>query len=116
MFEKAIELGRQVGQSEEYRALRRAQDRIAASDELRGRLDQLRGMAEAIERRVAQGEEPTEADAASYDQLLSQIQTDSAYQAVVVAQAAFDKLMLKVNERIMEGMRKGGTSSIITLS
>jgi hypothetical protein len=51
-----------------------------------------------------------------YNNLLSTIQADSRYQAVVAAQANFDKLMLRVNEQILEGIKKGAASPIITLS
>jgi hypothetical protein len=34
----------------------------------------------------------------------------------VAAQSNFDKLMVRVNEQIMEGIRRGSASPIITLS
>ena len=34
---------------------------------------------------------------------------------MVAAQANFEKLMAKVNERIFDGMKKGAASPIITL-
>jgi cell fate (sporulation/competence/biofilm development) regulator YlbF (YheA/YmcA/DUF963 family) len=113
--DKARELGRLIGQSDEYGALRRAQDRVAETPELRKKLDQLRQLADSLERITGNGGAPSEADVASYDQLLSTIQVDPMYQTVLSAQTNFDKLMIKVNDYIMEGIRKGATSSIITL-
>jgi hypothetical protein len=37
------------------------------------------------------------------------------YQRAVAAQENFDKIMLRVNNWILDGIRKGATSSIITL-
>jgi hypothetical protein len=34
----------------------------------------------------------------------------------VAAQENFDKIMMRVNDQILEGIRKGATSSIITLA
>jgi cell fate (sporulation/competence/biofilm development) regulator YlbF (YheA/YmcA/DUF963 family) len=113
--DKAKELGRLIGQSDEYAALKRAQERVGEAKELRDRLDKLRSMADALERTAATGTQPSEADVNAYDQLLSQIQGDSLYQAVVAAQTNFDKLMMRVNDQIMEGIRKGAASPIITL-
>ncbi len=50
------------------------------------------------------------------DDLLSKVQTNAVYQRAISAQENFDKVMLRVNDQILEGIRKGGTSSIITLA
>ena len=113
--EKAKELGRLIGQSDEYGALRRAQDNVAQAPALKDRLDKLRQLAESLERTAAEGHPPSEADVAKYDELLSQIQGDPLYQSVVAAQTNFDKLMIRVNDQIMDGIRKGAASPIITL-
>jgi cell fate (sporulation/competence/biofilm development) regulator YlbF (YheA/YmcA/DUF963 family) len=113
--EKAVELGRLIGQSPEYKALKRAQDQIGGAPELRDRLERLRSLAETIERGAQQGVEPTQVQMDEYDKLLSTIQTDSTYQGMVSAQSNFDKLMMRVNEQMMDGMRKGAASPIITL-
>ena len=41
---------------------------------------------------------------------------NATYQRAIAAQDNFEKLMVRVNEWIGEGIRKGATSSIITLS
>jgi hypothetical protein len=48
--------------------------------------------------------------------MLEKIQAQAAYQRAVAAQENFDKLMLRVNQWIMDGMKKGAASPIITLS
>jgi hypothetical protein len=49
------------------------------------------------------------------DELLGQVQGNRVYQSVAVSQENFDKLMMRVNEWILDGIRKGAQSSIITL-
>jgi hypothetical protein len=69
-----------------------------------------------LERAATDGREPPEPLVQEYDSLLSTIQGDPKYQAVVAAQSNFDKLMVRVNEQIMEGIRRGSASPIITLT
>jgi hypothetical protein len=49
------------------------------------------------------------------DELLSKVQSNATYQRLVVAQENYDKIMMKVNDWIVDGIKKGATSSIITL-
>ena len=113
--QRAEDLGRHIGQTEEYQALNRAQDRLQGAKELAAQLRRLQELAEGLERAMERGETPSEQDRAAYEQALSQVQGDSVYQGMVVAQANFDKLMVRVNEHILDGIRKGAASPIITL-
>ena len=113
--ERARELGRLIGQSDEYSALKRAQGRVAGTAELRDRLERLRRLADLLERSAQTGAPPSDADVAAYDELLTVIQGDPLYQSVVATQSNFDKLMMKVNDQILEGIQKGSASPIITL-
>ncbi|HXV85666.1 MAG TPA: YlbF family regulator [Gemmatimonadales bacterium] len=114
--QKAEDLGRLIGQTEEFKALRRARDRLRDTPELSDRLRRLEEMARGLESAVARGEDAPAAEVAAYDGLLGEIQADSAYQGMIAAQSNFDKLMLRVNEHILNGMQKGAASPIITLS
>jgi cell fate (sporulation/competence/biofilm development) regulator YlbF (YheA/YmcA/DUF963 family) len=114
--DRARELGRLIGQSDEYKALRRAHEQVRDVAELQERMSRLHALAEQLERAAAQEREPDETMVSEYNDLLATIQADSRYQAVVAAQANFDKLMLKVNEEILDGIKKGSASPIITLS
>lgn len=114
--DKARELGRFIGQSDEYKALRRAHEQVRDVAELQEQMSRLHALAEQLERAAAEDLEPPEMLVGEYNNLLSTIQADSRYQAVVAAQANFDKLMLRVNEQILEGIKKGAASPIITLS
>lgn len=113
--EKATDLGRLIGQSDEYKALRRAHELVRDERDLQDRMGRLHTLAEQLEQAGAQDEEPPEAMVTEYNQLLGTIQSDSRYQTVVAAQSNFDKLMLRVNEQILEGIKKGAASPIIQL-
>lgn len=114
--EKAQELGRLIGQSDDYKALKRARELVRQAGELTLRLDRLRQAAETLEQHASDGKEPPADTVDAYNQVVSEIQGDSRYQRLVAAETNFDKLMLRVNEHIAEGMEKGAQSSIITLS
>ena len=113
--EKAKDLGRLIGQSSEYQALKRSSeslndDRDAVT--LLQQMEKLRGDAQQL---IQSGENPTPEMEQQLDTMLEKIQTQPAYQRAVAAQENFDKLMLRVNQWIMDGMKKGAASPIITL-
>jgi cell fate (sporulation/competence/biofilm development) regulator YlbF (YheA/YmcA/DUF963 family) len=113
--DKARELGRQIGQTPEYQAVKRAS---TALNEDRDALALMRRMEEIrldAERLMSRGENPTPEMEQELDQLLGKVQRSATYQQMAVAQENFDKLMQRVNEVILEGIQKGATSSIITL-
>lgn len=114
--EKAVDLGRLIGQTDEYKALRRAHEQVRDLKALQEQMGRLHNVATDLEKAASEGREPAESQVQEYDTLLSKIQSDPNYQAVIAAQSNFDKLMLKVNEQIMEGIRRGSASPIITLS
>jgi cell fate (sporulation/competence/biofilm development) regulator YlbF (YheA/YmcA/DUF963 family) len=112
---KAKELGRLIGQSPEYQAVKRANDALgqdAAAVALLKQMEQLRIDAQQM---IQRGERPTEQMEKDLDTLLGQVQSQTAYQRLVSAQENFDKLMARVNDWIVDGIEKGATSSIITL-
>lgn len=114
--DKAKELGRLIGQSPEYQGLKRSSDALNEDREavtLLQQMEKLRGEAQQL---IQRGENPTEEMEKQLDGLLEKIQGQSVYQRAVAAQENFDKLMLRVNQWIMEGMKKGAASPIITLS
>jgi cell fate (sporulation/competence/biofilm development) regulator YlbF (YheA/YmcA/DUF963 family) len=113
--ERALDLGRLVGQSEEYQALKRANDRLMAEAELRASLEKLHHLQLAVAEQMERGQQVTEEQQREIETLSSRLQSHPAYQGVVAAQANFDKLMYRINEKILEGMKKGADSRIITL-
>jgi len=113
--EKAQELGRLLGQSDEYKILLRASDRMKADATCKQLLADVERIAQEIERATQEGREPSKDQVERYDRALQSVQANAVYQQVVAAQANFEKLMAKVNARIYDGMKQGATSPIITL-
>jgi len=113
--EKAKDLGRLIGQSSEYQAVKRANDAITGDREAMAvlqKMEQIRADAHAM---MERGEQPTEEMEQQLSDLLSGVQANAAYQRLIVAQENFDKIMVRVNGWILEGMKKGAASPIITL-
>ncbi len=113
--QRAEELGRLVGQSEEYLAWRRAEERLTADDELRKSLDRLAQLQLAVAEKAEKGEEPPAVTQSELDALWGRVQVSPLYQSYIAARTNFDKMMYKVNETILVGMKKGSESRIITL-
>ena len=114
--EKALELGRMIGQSPEYQALKRANDALNADRDATALLRQMEQLRVDAQRMIERGEQPTEEMENKLDDLLGQVQTKMVYQNVVASQENFEKVMARVNEWILDGITKGATSSIITLA
>ena len=114
--DKALELGRLLGQSDEYRVLLRATDKMKEDIELQKHLAEVEQLAQQLERAAQTGQEPAKEQIEQYDRALQTVQANPVYQQVVAAQANFEKFMAKVNSRIYEGLKKGAASPIITLS
>lgn len=114
--EKAKDLGRLIGQSPEYQALKRSSEALNENRDavaLLQQMEKLRGEAQQL---IQRGENPTPEMEQQLDSMLETIQSQPPYQRAVVAQENFDKLMLRVNQWIMDGMKKGAASPIITLT
>jgi cell fate (sporulation/competence/biofilm development) regulator YlbF (YheA/YmcA/DUF963 family) len=114
--DKARELGRLIGQSPEYKEIKRANDSLNDDRETVGLLQQMEQLRVEAQRMLQRGERPTEDMEKRLDTLLSQIQSKSNYQRLLAAQENFDKVMSRVNDWILEGIEKGAASPIITLS
>ena len=114
--EKAKELGRFIGQSPEYQAVKRSSDALNGDREAVTILQDMEKIRTDAQKMIQRGEQPTEEMEQKLDELLSKVQTNPVYQRAIVAQENFDKVMYQINNWIMDGMKKGATSSIITLS
>ena len=115
IWEKAQDLGRLIGQSDEYRALRRAEQALRGDQETQAKLDRISTLARQVDTAIAQGQMPDEATTLDYETAVRDLETSTIGQRYVSARANFEKLMTKVNQEIREGMELGATSSIITL-
>ena len=114
--DQATALGRQIGQSDEYKAVRRTSDELNADREAVTALRDMERLREGAQAMLERGEQPTDEMEQQLDALLARVQTNGTYQRYVAAQDNFEKLMLRVNEWISEGIRKGASSGIITLA
>jgi cell fate (sporulation/competence/biofilm development) regulator YlbF (YheA/YmcA/DUF963 family) len=113
--DKAVELGRLIGQSPEYQAVKRANEALNGDRDVvtaLQRMDQLRHDAQQM---LANGQNPTPEMEQELDQLLQTVQANMLYQRFISANENFDKVMQQVNQWMLDGIKKGATSSIITL-
>ena len=113
--DRAKELGRLIGQSGEYLAVKRSNDALNADAEAVAVLKQMEQIRRDAQSMIERGEQPTAEMEQQLDQLLLNVQGSPVYQGVLVAQENFDKVMVRVNEWILDGMRRGAASPIITL-
>ena len=114
--DKAKELGRLIGQSAEYKAVKRSNDALNQDKDAVTLLRQMEQIRIDAQNMMERGEQPTEEMENNLDALLGQVQGKPAYQNVVASQENFEKVMARVNEWILDGIKKGATSSIITLA
>ena len=113
--DKAKDLGRLIGQSPEYQAVKRASDVLNDDKDTVGLLQKMEQLRVDAQRMMQRGERPSEEMECQLDALLGEVQGRAAYQRLLVAQENFDKIMGRVNDWILEGIEKGATSSIITI-
>ncbi len=111
--DKAKDLGRTIGQSDEYKAVKRSSEALNADREASTILRQMEKIRTDAQTLIDGGQEPTAEMEQQLDGLLQQVQTNQSYQRAIVAQDNFDKLMLRVNTWIADGIRAGATSQII---
>ncbi|WP_337171097.1 YlbF family regulator [Gemmatimonas aurantiaca] len=111
--DKAKELGRMIGQSDEYKAVKRSSDALNNDREATTLLQQMEKIRQDAQAMDVRGEEPTLEMQQQLEELFQQVQRNSTYQLAISAQDNFDKLMLRVNQWIADGIRVGATSQII---
>jgi cell fate (sporulation/competence/biofilm development) regulator YlbF (YheA/YmcA/DUF963 family) len=115
LSDKAVELGRLIGQSAEYQAVKRANETLHGDREVVAALQRMEQLRHEAQDMLARGEQPTPEMEQELDRLLQQVQSNSLYQRFIAANENFDKVMTQVNQWMLEGIKKGATSSIITL-
>lgn len=115
LTDRATELGRLIGQTSEYQSVKRANDALHDDKAAMALLEKMEGLRLDAQKLLERGEHPTPEMEQALDTMLGEVQTNATYQRVVVANENFDKVMVQVNQWILDGMRKGAVSSIITL-
>lgn len=115
IWDKAEELGRLIGQTTEYKALRRAESALRDDADAQAKVELIQKLARQMDELVATGQMPDQATAETYETAVRELEVSPSGQAYAVARANFEKVMIKVNQLIAQGMEKGAQSSIITL-
>ena len=116
IWEKAREVGRLVAQSDEYKALKRANERLSDDRGAVAGINRLSELQDTITRALQQGQEPDEAEREEYERVATSVQGSAAYQGFEAARANFDRLMMRIDEEIAKGIEAGEQSRIILTS
>ena len=111
--ERAREIGRLLAQTDEYKAVKRANERLGEDRETITLMNRLAELEEQITNALRAGREPEAALQEEFSTLAEQIQQRTVYQAVIAAQTNFDRLMGRINEEIGRGIEAGEQSRII---
>ena len=111
--EKAKELGRLIGQTEEYKALQRARERFSEDRDAVTRVNRLAELEAMVSEALQRGVEPTEEIRNEYEQIFGELQASPVYQGMVAGQSNFDRVLQRVNEDISKGIEAGAASRII---
>jgi len=111
--ERAQELGRVIGQTDEYKALARARERIGDDRDAVQRMNRLSELEREVSAALHAGNEPTHTVQEEYETVFGELQASPSYQALVAAQSNFDKILLRVNEEIGQGIESAARSRII---
>ena len=104
-----------IGQTPEYKGLRRAESGLREDTEAQGKVELIQNLAREMDELVAQGQMPDQVTAETYERAVRELEVSTTGQAYAVSRANFEKMMIKVNQLIAQGMEKGAQSSIITL-
>jgi cell fate (sporulation/competence/biofilm development) regulator YlbF (YheA/YmcA/DUF963 family) len=116
IWEKAREVGRLVAQSDEYKALKRANERLSDDRAAVAGINRLSELQEGIGAALQRGEEPGEAEREEYERVATTVQGSPAYQAFEAARTNFDRLMMRIDEEVAKGIEAGEQSRIILTS
>jgi cell fate (sporulation/competence/biofilm development) regulator YlbF (YheA/YmcA/DUF963 family) len=113
ILERATEVGRLVSQTPEFRRLKQSHQDIGEDREATGRIHEMRQLQTDMLQQMERGEEPPEDSRRKLETLSEELQGSTRYQALIAAQANFDRLMEKVQESIGSGIRAGEESRIV---
>jgi cell fate (sporulation/competence/biofilm development) regulator YlbF (YheA/YmcA/DUF963 family) len=111
--ERAREIGRLLAHTDEYKALKRANEMIADDREAVTVLNRLTALESQLAGALRSGNEPTLEEQQEYEGAVERLQQMTAYQSLVAAQSNFDRLMVRINEEIAKGIEAGEQSRII---
>ena len=102
IWDKAQDLGRQIGQSTEYQTLRRAEATLREDKDTVAMLDQIQTLARQVDQMVATGQMPDQATAESYETAVRDLEMSPVGQAYVVARSNFEKLFRSLRRAVVK--------------
>jgi cell fate (sporulation/competence/biofilm development) regulator YlbF (YheA/YmcA/DUF963 family) len=111
--EKARDVGRLIAHTEEYKALKRSNERLSDDREAVTTINRLSQLEGELASMLRAGGQPSEEQQQEYEGLVETLQQMTVYQGVVAAQSNFDRLMERINEEIAQGIQAGDQSRII---
>lgn len=111
--ERAREVGRLIAQTDEYKALKRSNERLSDDREAVTTINRLSELEGELASLLRSGRQPGEEQQQEYEKLVETLQQMTVYQGVVAAQSNFDRLMERINEEIAQGIQAGDQSRII---
>ncbi|CAN5782295.1 YlbF family regulator [soil metagenome] len=111
--DKAQELGRVLGQTDEYKALAKARQRLSEDRDAVTAMNQLSELEREISASLQAGQEPSDEAKTAYESVFGELQASPVYQGIVAAQSNFDKILQRMNEEISRGIETGAQSRII---
>jgi cell fate (sporulation/competence/biofilm development) regulator YlbF (YheA/YmcA/DUF963 family) len=111
--DKAQELGRLLGQTDEFKALKQARQRLGEDRPAVTAMNRLDTLEREIATALHAGKEPADTLKEEYERVFGELQSSPVYQGIVAAQSNFDKLLQRMNEEISKGMEAGAQSRII---
>ena len=116
IYDMAKELGGALARTDEYQALQRASKAADEERELVELRNRMTALEDRIEASLRAGQEPEADVRTAYEDAASELQSRPEFQRLVAAQANFEKIMLKVNETMAQGLQEGAQSRIIVSS
>ncbi len=111
--EKARDVGRLIAQTDEYKAIRRANEQLSNDREAVTLLNRIQEIQEQLQASLQRGEEPGQEEQDRFESIMQELQGMTVYQGMVTAQSNFDRLMKRINEEIGKGIEAGEQSRII---
>lgn len=116
IYEMAKELGGALARTEEYQALKRANEAADEERELVEIRNRLQALEDRLEATLRAGREPEEEVRTEYEEAVGELQRMPTFQRVVAAQSNFEKVMYRVNQTVAQGIQEGSQSRIILSS
>lgn len=111
--EKAREIGKLLSRTDEFQAVKKANERLGEDRETVEMMNRLADLEGQLTAYIRAGREPEKELQEEFSKLAEEIQQKSVYQAVVAAQSNFERMMGRINEEIARGLEVGDSSRII---